>query len=346
MIEKVSIKNFKSINELELDTNLLNLYTGTNSSGKSTVLQCLLILAQNLEDSYGLNGPLVSIGSYREARNFNISSQMLKAEIYNGKETIGFQCDEDLFQIIGNPQSSLANKLNMKNGQLHYLSCNRIGSQDIYNRNMSSIRGIGMNGEFAIDFLCQHKDEPLDEELVKCKDSHTLLSQVNYWLKYIIGATIQPEEIIGTDVVKAGYGMVDGRYLRPRNVGAGVSYLISIIIAGLGSKKGDILLIENPEIHLHPAAQSKVCEFLYFVASTKRQLFVETHSDHIFNALRVGIATEAMDKRNIGINFLKLGSDNCTRNYEIEIGANGKIENPLPKLFDQFEMDYNKMLGL
>lgn len=304
------------------------------------------MLSQNLDDSYGLNGPMVSIGSYREARNYNIANSNVKIEVSGQQEMIGFECDEDSFQLIGNVNCSLAQELNMNSGRIHYLSCNRIGSQDIFYKNMSTIKGVGVNGEYAIDFLCQHKDEPVDKEMIQYKETYTLLAQVNYWLKYIIGATIQPEEIVGTDVVKAGYGLVDGRYSRPRNVGSGISYLISIIIACLGSKKGDILLIENPEIHLHPLSQSKVCEFLYFISAAGRQLFVETHSDHIFNAVRVGIATGSMKKEDIVINFLKLGSDNCTRNYVIDIGKNGKIENPMPKLFDQFEMDYNKMLGV
>ena len=346
MIENIKISAFKSINQIEIEGSSLNFFTGTNSSGKSSILQSLLLLSQNLDDSYGLNGPMVSIGSYREARNYNISSSNVKIEVFQQQEKVGFECNEEDFRLTGDTDCSLAQKLNMKNGKIHYLSCNRIGSRDIFNKNMSTIKGVGMNGEYAIDFLCQHKDEPIDMEMVQYKETYTLLSQVNHWLKYIIGATIQPEEIVGTDVVKAGYGLVDGRYSRPRNVGSGISYLISIIIACLGSKKGDIILIENPEIHLHPLSQSKVCEFLYFVSNAGRQLFVETHSDHIFNAVRVGVATGSMKKEDVVINSLKLGSDNCTRNYVIDIGKNGKIENPMPKLFDQFEMDYNKMLGV
>ena len=73
MIENIKISAFKSINQIEIEGSSLNFFTGTNSSGKSSILQSLLLLSQNLDDSYGLNGPMVSIGSYREARNYNIS---------------------------------------------------------------------------------------------------------------------------------------------------------------------------------------------------------------------------------------------------------------------------------
>lgn len=59
----------------------------------------------------------------------------------------------------------------------------------------------------------------------------------------------------------------------------------------------------KPEIHLHPKAQSKLCEFLYFVSQSGRQLFIETHSDHIFNGLRVGVANGSMNQEDISVNF-------------------------------------------
>lgn len=347
MLEKIQIESLKSINKMELECKKLNLLTGTNSSGKSSTLQGLLLLVQNLESPYGLNGPLVSIGDFREARNYNVKSEMIKILVNSKNENLGIELLENKkSHILGDRSSALALMLNYRNKRVHYLSCNRIGSQDIYAKNISVFEDIGINGEYAIDYLCKHKDEPLEDGMAYYKDNYTLLAQVNYWLQYIIGASIKPEEILGTDVVKVGYGLVDGIYSRPKNVGSGISYLVSIVIACLGSKKDDIIIIENPEIHLHPLSQSRVCEFLHFIAMSDRQIFVETHSDHIFDAVRVGISTGKMRKEDIAINFFKLGSDNCTRRYVIDIGKNGRIENPIPNLFDQFEVDLNKMLGL
>lgn len=348
MVTKIIIESLKSIHQLEMKCGKLNLLAGTNSSGKSTTLQGLLLIAQNIEADYGLNGPLVSIGKYREARNYNTASDKIEIAVKDDEgQLLELVLLEDGGIILnGNLKSTMAELFNYRKGYFHYLSCNRIGSQDIYQRNLSLFEDIGINGEYAVEYLCRHRDDPLDEEAVYYKENYTLSAQVNYWLKYIIGATIKTEEIMGTDVVKASYGIVDGIYSRSKNVGSGISYLISILITCLGSKKEDIILIENPEIHLHALSQSRVCEFLYFIAKAGRQIFVETHSDHIFNAVRAGIATGKMVKENITINFFKLGSDNCTRNYDIEIGEHGKIENPIPNLFDQFQQDYNKMLGI
>lgn len=347
MIDCLRIENFKSISQMELHARKFNILSGTNSSGKSSVLQALLILAQNMDMEYGINGPLVSIGEFREIKNLNIGKDKIKIFAESGKDSIGVEIEEDSkISFYGNKTSVLAKKLCIRNNKLHYLSCNRIGSQDIYYKNRTTEKGVGLNGEYAIDFLEDNKGEPLEEKLCKEKDNYTLNAQVNYWMKYIIGANISVEGILGTDAVKARYSMTEGIISRPQNVGSGISYLVSIVVMCLGSEKNDILIIENPEIHLHPLSQSRLCEFLYFVANSGRQIFIETHSDHIFNAVRVGIANQKMEKGDIAVNFFRLGSDNCTRNYEIEIGRYGKIENPIPDMFDQFQIDLERMLGV
>lgn len=345
MIDRLEIEGFKCIDELKLDLKQFNLLAGTNSSGKSSAIQALLLLVQNLDDGYGLNGPLVSVGEFREIKNYNVKEDNVTVTVSEGDEMVDLRFEEGVI-ILSGGKTELGRKLAYSSNKFQYLSCNRVGSQDIYRKNRTTYIGVGINGEFAIDCLCHYKDLPLEEEMVINQENHTLLAQTNYWLNYIIGASIRVEDILGTDVVKASYGLVDGHYSRPQNVGSGISYLISIIIMCLGSEKDDILIIENPEIHLHPQSQSRLCEFLYFVASAGRQLIVETHSDHIFNAARVGIATKTMDGDQMTINFLKRGSDQCTRNYVIEIGEYGKIENPIPNLFDQFQADLDKMIGV
>ena len=117
-----------------------------------------------------------------------------------------------------------------------------------------------------------------------------------------------------------------------------------MIISCLGAEEGSIVIIENPEIHLHPKAQSRLCEFLYFVSKSRRQLFVETHSDHIFNGLRVGIATGKMKQEDITVNFLAMNEQYETQCNPIIFKEYGKIigtndDMDINDLFDQFEID-------
>lgn len=67
------------------------------------------------------------------------------------------------------------------------------------------------------------------------------------------------------------------------NVGFGVSQVLPILVSGLIERKDELLMLEQPEIHLHPAAQMGIADFLLSMAATERELIIETHSDHIIN---------------------------------------------------------------
>ena len=103
-------------------------------------------------------------------------------------------------------------------------------------------------------------------ELIKDDSSYTLSAQVNYWLSYIldIPTELQTERRLD-DVVEVQYKSDGLGNISPFQLGAGVSYLTKMLIMCLRAKKNDVILIENPEIHLHPASQAKVGEFLAFI---------------------------------------------------------------------------------
>lgn len=352
MLKQILINSLKSINELDFTCKKLNIIAGTNSSGKSTFIQSILMAKQNEKQNIGLNGPLVNLGDFKDAKNFNSSSKEIgvvfkystnnnyelritEDEISKNDFATRFKTETvDLFDFIEECNS------------INYLSCDRIGAEDIYKKNYSDPMNVGINGEFAIYSLEKNKDKPLSKEMIVDNSSYTLSTQVNYWLNYILGASITTEDVVGTDFVKCFYVTPSGKMVRPKNIGAGFSYLVSIIVMCLLSNSDDIIIIENPEIHLHPQAQSKVCEFLYFIAKNNRQLFIETHSDHIFNGVRVGIATEKMQAEDVSVNFFSIDDNNCTQNTVIEFGKRGRIMNYTEGLFDQFDIDLNRMLNI
>lgn len=221
-----------------------------------------------------------------------------------------------------------------------------MGPQNLYKKNMSIDEYIGNDGEYAVSYLNRHGGDLLEEKLQKEKNDYTLLGQVNWWLEYIADATIYTEEIPGADSIKASYQMNELSGIRPVNIGAGISYLISVLIACLSAPSESVTIIENPEIHLHPGAQSRLCEFFYFIAESGRQLFIESHSDHIFNGFRAGIASGEMKETLLDIYFTYLNDEHATETIKVKIGKFGNIENQRPDLFDQFDMDLNKMIGI
>ena len=356
MIDKVHILALKSIKDLSVECSKLNLFVGTNSSGKSTFLHALLALTQR-----SLNGKYISIGDFREVRNYYMSNSSIKIEILEKGKTkpawVEFVEDKEneaykvctssddisVTELLldGECDDPEQSDLLLEDFGFHYLSCHRMGVNDIYAKNMLNDSDFGIDGEYALAYLLQNEGMIVDDNLV-VKDTdftNTLLDQVNYWLNDIIGTTLYISDLKKTN------------YCRPVNVGSGISYLISIIILCLGAESDSVIIIENPEIHLHPKAQSKLCEFLYFVSQSGRQLFIETHSDHIFNGLRVGVANGSMNQEDISVNFFAMNEQYETQCNPIIFKEYGKIvgtneDMDIDDLFDQFEIDLNRMFGL
>ncbi len=187
----------------------------------------------------------------------------------------------------------------------------------------------------------------LEESLLRDDSSPSLSTQVNYWLNEILEVRMDTErKNLSDNFVTVKYIGKDGIPHTPRNVGSGISYLITILIVCLASEKNSTILIENPEIHLHPKAQSKLTEFLYFIAESGRQIFVETHSDHIFDGVRAGIATNEMENSKVSVNFVTYDKEEGSKCEKISFGKKGKILNPKKDLFDQFDLDLDKMLEI
>ena len=352
MIRHLSIENFKSIGDIEIYLGRVNLLAGTNSSGKSTIIQSLLLMLQNNKSFIGFNGDYARLGDYDDVRcRFLPSSRdiVLKATYEDGGylyHKYSRTENNKLNLTIEKTDAGERDLFDADNRLIQYLSCHRLGPLPMYRKDMTVKDDIGIEGEYAVSYLDRHKEDTLEDNICKSKANLTLMGQVNYWLKYIVGAEINTSDMVGTDYVKASYNFNEVTDLRPINIGSGISYLISVIIMCLASRVGALLIIENPEIHLHPNAQSKVCEFLYFIAENNRQIIVETHSDHIFNGYRSGIVTGTMDKDKINIMFVYEKEDMMTDVMKVEIGKYGRVENQVKNLFDQFDSDMQKMVGI
>jgi predicted ATPase len=158
------------------------------------------------------------------------------------------------------------------------------------------------------------------------------------------------EKRVDNIIIEYGYaGTENGssiKGLKTKNVGFGLSCSLPVIVALLSASPNSLLIIENPEAHLHPRGQSKMAELITLAAQAGVQIIIETHSDHIFNGLRKAIATKKIDKDNVKIHFFELNEDNISENTEIQLSEKGRILNYKKGLFDQFDEDLDELLGL
>ena len=85
MLDRLGIEGFKSIDKLDVDLKGLTVLVGMNSSGKSTIIQSILLAVQNISFNNGspLNGLLVSLGEFQEARNYIVNSKEIIINLSN-----------------------------------------------------------------------------------------------------------------------------------------------------------------------------------------------------------------------------------------------------------------------
>ncbi len=294
MISKIIIKNFKCFDEKTPPIVLknFNVICGPNSSGKSTVNQAILIHLQNNQldkEKFISNGKFVHFDDFTEIKNAAISSDkdVIIELINEKKETCKMiLCSNPNGKTIMCKDLSSQFRL-IEENNLFYISANRIGPEDVYNKFTNRL--IEQFGENAIGFLAKYQNEIINEKYAYYKSptkDYKFIKEVNFWLHEIIGEQINVSELDRTDRSTATYSK-DANLLsvRNKNTGSGLSYIITILVSVLSISIKEIsekptIIIENPEIHLHPIAQIRLMKFLSFMAQFC-QIVIETHSDHI-----------------------------------------------------------------
>lgn len=276
MLSKLSITNFKSVKQQDLELCPLTILTGLNSTGKSTCFQSILTalyysspMATLLMDGMDF--------TFETLRNRNVNAKELKIGITNEQDLILCKMDADE-TTCDNPTDMDLEK------NVFYLSANRLGFSEM--ETISPKYKVGITGEYLFGTFNQEKSNPVDERLLMLSDSDTLSSHINYWLTYILGIKFEMQtEKVSQTKVKVVYKSDDLPNLSPQQLGVGVSYLVKILIMCLRSKEGDLLMIENPELHLHPAAQARLGEFFTYITNAGIQVLLETHCEHLINKL-------------------------------------------------------------
>ena len=157
-------------------------------------------------------------------------------------------------------------------------------------------------------------------------------------------------EIKGTDSDSSVLGLLmntqnnDYRF-KPTNIGFGYYYVLPIVISGLIAMPESLLIVENPEAHLHPAAQSRLAKFLTQVTLTGVQVIIESHSEHILNALRIGVGNEVFPLTAQDVKVLYFSEAKNATFVEIEIDESGKIADWPVGFFDQTDNDFKILYG-
>lgn len=348
MIQSIEILNFKSITEVVLNFSGLNVLIGMNNSGKSTVIQAIKMGLRNSGYIKGFGGysDLVSKLTSRDNIKINIKGSNFNSDVFITKDTYN-QNNEGLVPI------------------LEYISAERIGPSLFLpniESNISSI-SVGEKGEFIADYYTRLEQSVVHEYLNLNSNSISLQHNLKFWMEHI--AHSLDLRFFHLNKQDISYFEVNG--FRPTNVGFGISYSLPIILASLGltasrsnteveddltlrwfemlHANGAVLIVENPEAHLHPAGQSKMGELLALVASTGVQVFIETHSDHVLDGIRAIVKEDIKVSSDlVNILYFTKSSEGVSNIQNITIKENGKLSSWPEGFFDQKSKDLKRLI--
>lgn len=372
MITKLKIANFKSHHNTDLNLSNLTLLTGLNSTGKSSVIQAFLLLRQShkkgrLSKGLDLNEPLCDIGKGEDALCKFANDEVISFEFHKNNGDVALfrfnandRYDDSFIPIL---DDSIVNvNLSFLTENFQYLSAGRIAGVEFYpidsyaveiEKQISRNYGQGELVAHFLEYYGENRDFNIKSKqlLHKSITSSKLLDQVIAWEQEISPrVTISTKKVADKITIQYGYKSNDDtaplKNIKSKNVGFGISYSLAIVVAILSASPGAVLLIENPEAHLHPKGQSKMAELLCLAAESGIQLIIETHSDHIFNGLRKSIASHTISTNKVKVHYFSTNDQNTTKTSEILISERGRILNHIDGLFDQFDNDLDELIGL
>ncbi len=334
MITNIKLQYFKSFVENNIPIKNLTLLTGLNSSGKSSLIQAIRIISNTLHENKNIL--LAGHGSFEEVINKsgkdNINFEVTDSSLKNLKVNVW----KDDFKVIPH---------NYKFPQIIYISADRFGplSSIPITNNYSEELTIGQQGENILRFIEQYENQELNEILRHEKsEGVTLIYNLKAWIQ-----EIAPNVKFRYEINKksdSSFSLFNEH--RAANVGFGLSYTLPVIVAALAGTfiKNSIILIENPEAHLHPKGQTAISKLIALCVSAGAQIIVETHSDHLFDGIRIAVKNELISNDKVQIHWFELDENNNTQIYSPLIDKNGRL-NEWPKyMFDQFEINSSELL--
>lgn len=182
--------------------------------------------------------------------------------------------------------------------------------------------------------------------------SASLIHQVNAWITEISpGARLNISEIKDVDSIKLGFQFEDkhgySNEFQPVNVGFGITYVLPVVLSILKAQPNDILILENPESHIHPKGQSKIGELIALAAKVGVQIFVETHSDHLINGIRVAVKQNKLPVKNVKFFYFERfvnDTDMQTISYEISVDENGELSNYPKGFLDEWDEQMTNLI--
>lgn len=384
MISEIDLRHFKCFEDMRLPLRNLTLLSGHNSSGKSAILQALALLHQTMREQESstrlmLNGSTLCLGTSAEVIDHKYGNGSCQISLFDDKhdyfdwrfEGKRFEKSMKVQRCRGETRQNGAwnvsepttlkhllpiavsdHSLTRRLRQLSYLTAERLGPRDNYPFDDSQLESfVGPRGERAVSVLHSGGEQEVWPGLAEDDVPPTRMRQVESCItKFFPGCSLAIERPPRASALSLRVRMAEAaNFQRPAHVGMGLTQVLPIIVAALFAIPDDILLLETPENHLHPSAQSVMGEFLGKVSSVGIQVIVETHSDHVLNGIRRTVKEGVLSPENVAIYFCRpRGAEQHYKEPQVsslQIDANGNLDDWPRGFFDQVDIDSHYFAG-
>lgn len=376
MLSTIELFHFKCFGRLVLPLGPLTLLSGSNASGKSSALQALVLLHQTIREHEWsnrlmLNGEVVQLGTVLDVvdkvygrRSFEVGlvdSDMTARWTFTGdRDEMSMAVDKvrvnqtdefapaSLRHLFPVGSYDSAHRLARRLRDLSYITAERVGPREVYPlEDRQAAKVVGPRGERAVSLLYRGRDERVRDALLLKDVAPTRLKQVEARMSQIFpGCGLNVQLVPQANAVTLGLRTsADTDFHRPVHVGFGLTQVLPIVVAALSADKDDLLLVENPEVHLHPAGQALMGQLLAEVAGSGVQVVIETHSDHVLNGIRRAVRAGVLPCGNAMLHFFRARAPNLDQVVSPSLDATGNIDFWPEGFFDQFDKDMNHFAG-
>ena len=370
MKNNIKISGFKCFYEEEFELNNITLLTGANGAGKSSLIQALLLYRTCIEkirnrlkyasitkptvtsEVIPLNGTYsLNLGTYFDIFREDSRTDSINVSIDSYNLTLRIPKDENDTTLV-NAEIVIDDKFTnitfWNNQNFYYLNAERIGPRHHLEQKYYEIENCGYNGENTAFILEKYGMDPNFQSAMLLGKNDLLQSLTNYWLQIICPGTSVSTTRLGplSATIKISTSNLRTE-ISATNIGFGISYSLPIIVSGLIAQKGSILIVENPEAHLHPKGQSEIGYFLAKVCETGVKVLIETHSEHVVNGVRRGVLeSQTLKNEDATIYFFNGVKGKNLHKIKIEVDADGDLTQFPTDFFDQLNQDLSRIYQL
>ncbi|HOI91886.1 MAG TPA: DUF3696 domain-containing protein [Candidatus Rifleibacterium sp.] len=366
MIEFIRVQRFKSLNDASFPLAALNIFSGLNGMGKSSLIQSLLLLRQSyekntlLDKGLLLKGDYLTLGTGKDVLTENTDNETIVFTVkWEEAEPVNFAFNyagkSDLQPLQA--RATLPEKLpNLFNKNFQYLAADRISPRAAYEASdffIKDLNSLGNHGEFTAHYIVEYGLEPIKIKILQHMKASSLSLQDNLekWMAEISpGIRVRTRLHQDMNSVSLGYAFEHENEVtaefKPQNVGFGLTFVLPVLVAVLRAAPGDMLIIENPEAHLHPAGQAVLGHLCSLAAAGGVQLFIESHSDHFLNGIRVSVKEGVIKNDRVSLFFLERGPGRAheARVVSPVIDQTGRIDIWPTGFFDETDKQLEKLL--